>query len=327
VTDSLGTDTLLFPASGNISTLNVGGAATPLLAGVEQILLNTTGVLTVRDGQFAGQAQTINVISGTGSAGITLNAAGVLNASGVVGTALAAGAYNTAAGVASGVGIALATLTLTGSAGIDTITTAPTIANIIVDTDGVDAMVLGTGADVVTLGAFAAELNTISGFDAGTSTTTVDRIGFDVVGSGLTSAFASGTLSTALAKMTSATADPTALAAGNTPVLFTVGADDAAAGAATANILVFSTAYANAAALQTAIQTAGGNTVVTGSDATVTATKYLAVYLTTGVGLKIAVITTAANATTTEGSSVVDIVTLTGLTTVANLDAGDFLFS
>jgi hypothetical protein len=53
----------------------------------------------------------------------------------------------------------------------------------------------------------------------------------------------------------------------------------------------------------------------------------LAVYLTTGVGLKIAVITTAASASTTEGSSVVDIVTLTGLTTVANLDAGDFLFS
>ena len=185
VTDSLGTDTLLFTASGNISTLNVGGAATPLLAGVEQILLNTTGVLTVRDGQFAGQAQTINVISGTGAAGITLLAAGgVLNASGVVGTALAAGAYNTAAGVASGVGIALATLSLTGGAAADTITAAPTIANIITGAAAKDLITLGSGADkvVYTTGtdSLASGAITLAGIDVITGFSVTGGDTFDV---------------------------------------------------------------------------------------------------------------------------------------------------
>jgi hypothetical protein len=180
VTDSLGTDTLLFPASGNISTLNVGGTATPLLAGIENILLDTTGVLTVRSGQFAGQAQTINVITGTGSAGITLIAGGgTLNASGVSGTALAAGAYNTAAGVASGVGIALATLSLNGGSGADAITAAPTIANRITGNGGNDTIVLGSGIDMVITADTAANngVDTITGF-----TTTVDKFNVDNLG-------------------------------------------------------------------------------------------------------------------------------------------------
>jgi hypothetical protein len=149
VSDSLGTDTLLFAAAGNISNVNVGSAATPLLAGIEQIVIASGSVLTVAPGQFAGQAQTINTVAAGGAVGLTLSAAGTLDASGVVATAIpVATGYVSAAGVVTA-GIALTGLTLIGSATADTIKAAPTVTNAITGAAGSDAITCSTGVDTI----------------------------------------------------------------------------------------------------------------------------------------------------------------------------------
>ena len=172
VSDSLGTDTLLFAGAGNISNVNVGSAATPLLAGIEQIVIASGSVLTVAPGQFAGQVQTINTIAAGGAVSLTLSAVGTLDASGVVATAIpVATGYVSATGVVTA-GIALTGLTLTGSATVDTIKAAATVTNFIISAAGADVITLGSGVDTNRVDALAVDATTsgdvITGFTAGT---------------------------------------------------------------------------------------------------------------------------------------------------------------
>lgn len=80
-----------------------------------------------------------------------------------------------------------------------------------------------------------------------------------------------------------------------------------------------------AASLQTALQTAGDRTITTGSDGTTTAHYYLAMY-DKGSTVGIAVITMAANSTTTNGSTVTEIGEITNIATLSNFNSADFDF-
>jgi Ca2+-binding RTX toxin-like protein len=174
-----GTDTLVTGAALDIAgykfgTTAAGATANGALTNFEQLVLKQGATFTADASNFSGV--TINV--NTDAAGVlTIAAPGptsgtnTLNFGGITGTA---STYLDVNGD-SATGIALDAadvLTITGGSGVDTITAAPLIINNITAAGGIDGITLGTGADVVIVGA------TIAGRDNVTSFTTLsDHIG------------------------------------------------------------------------------------------------------------------------------------------------------
>ena len=229
---------------------------------------------------------------------------------------------------------ALTATSIIGGSGVDTITLAGGVSNVATITggDGIDVLNLGaahTGSVKVVLGSGGTNVQSVTNFLAGTSTTAVDVIQFDVVGSGETGAFDSGTLAVAtLSTSNTATADSTNTAAAATVLINRINSDDVAVGAASGtNVLVFTPIYTDLTAFIAAIQTGGANTVITGGDGAQAAHSYPAVW-SDGTNSYVSIISIALNAAagTTHGATAVNILTLVGIASTANFDATDFGF-
>lgn len=227
---------------------------------------------------------------------------------------------------------ALTATSILGGTGVDTITLAGGVSNVATITggDGIDVLNLGalhTGSVKVVLGSGGTNLQSVTNFLPGTDTTAVDGIQFDVVGSGETGAFDSGTLAiTTLSTSAGANVDSTNTAAGATVLINRINGDNVTLAAGT-NALVFTPTYADLTAFAAAIQTAGTNTVITGGDGAQAVHSYPAVW-SNGTDSFVAIIAIGLNAAngTTEGATVVNILTLVGITSTANIDASDFTF-
>jgi len=174
-----GTDTLLTTGALDIAgykfgTTAAGATANGALTNFEQLVLKEGVTFTADASNLSGV--TINVNSGAAGV-VTIAAPGptsgvnTLNFGGITSTAAT---YLDANGdSATGVALdALDVLTITGGSGVDTITAAPLIINNITAAGGIDAITLGTGNDVVIVGATVAGRDNITGF-----TTTKDHIG------------------------------------------------------------------------------------------------------------------------------------------------------
>jgi len=174
-----GTDTLVTGAALDINnykfgTTAAGAASNGPLTNFENLVLKETATFTADSTNFNGVTINVNTVA----AGVlTIAAPGptsgtnVLNFGGITG---AATTYLNATGdTVAGVALDAADiLTITGGSGVDTITAAPLIINNITSAGGIDPITLGTGADVVIVGAIVAGRDTVTGF-----TSTTDHIG------------------------------------------------------------------------------------------------------------------------------------------------------
>jgi len=188
---------------------------------------------------------------------------------------------------------------------------------------GADTISGGAGNDVISLSEsvssndvvqFAAtigssNIDSITAFNAGTSTTTVDQLAFSVGGNTFMVGGGGSISAGATVSVTSASgAANTAFGATDEVVFYQYAAGG----------------YASTAALQTALQT--NNSRLTFTDPTATK-NILVAYLNSADGfIHIAAASVANAATTTAAATVTEIATLVGVTAFTNLDAGDFAF-
>ncbi len=186
-----------------------------------------------------------------------------------------------------------------------------------------DATGGSSGTDTFVCGSRTQTGNIISDFNAGTSTTAVDKFAIDLDDSGETGAWDDDTLNVALVQAQGAATDPIAAVAG-TPGVQRITADATTANSGVSIFIFDDGVEYTAATLATAIDTAGARTITTGSDGTVVTHAYLGVW-DEGAAIGIGVIQIAANATTTASATVTKLFTITNISSLTNIDATDFV--
>ena len=229
---------------------------------------------------------------------------------------------------------------ISGGGGVDNILGGDG-ADTIIGGDGADIMTGGDGKDVFIVGSLSQTGNEIIDFNAGTSAAAgvVDRLAFDVTGSGETGAFVVSTATSALAKAaTDATSTAAAVTAGTTVVVTSVSAanvntsanvSDALLLAAGTNVIVFQAdtginSLSSLVAAVSATQAAGSYHFDAGLMTNGTA--MIGLY-DKGNTVGVAVINfSAATAQSSASATAVEVVELTGISNLSNIDASDFSF-
>jgi hypothetical protein len=307
VTDTGGTNTLLFTGNaGNTTGLN-GGTATILSAGINQIAQPNNQVLTVAPGQFAGGAVALNTSTAGGAMSITLSAPGVLNLSGATGTATS---WIGSAGT-SVTGAAVTALTETGFTGANTISAPTTIATTVVPG--------GTGLKTINLGTHAAAIVDTVGPNAALATTNLSTVsGFNVATDIVR--YSVGTIGTL---ETGANAgNGTAVANGATPLLLTYSGAAIANGAALAGVNVLNAVGMGAqsnAALLTALSTAGTAVTIGSAGNGGAGANFLVEWISSAdnsLHISDLVLAATGATATTSATALTDVVILSGVTTV-----------
>jgi hypothetical protein len=323
------------------------GAAIPYgavtVANVENFTINSsgTGTMVTADTNTmsltAANAQTITVI---GNVDLNLSGAALTGAAlaTINGSANTDGLNVTVAGAAQGItliGSALGANTLVGGSGGDALTGGA----------GVDSLTGGAGSDIVIGGGGIDTITFL--FETGANDTLTGGTGNDVFTSAVTvaatslgvvindfefgtAAAAADTLNLSLAAIIGLT---TVTDLVDTSAVTSIGTDNSIVkmttdgqAVASADLVVLSGTYANAAAALAGMKTTGADTITYG--AALTDNDAFLVAYTNGTDSFIAVATAgAANLTTSEGlDSVENIVTFKGVTSFANFNATDWAY-
>lgn len=194
--------------------------------------------------------------------------------------------------------------TITGGLGADTISGGA-------GNDVISLVESVSSSDVVQFAAAigASNVDSITGFNAGTNATTVDQLAFSVGGNTYMVGGGGTIAAGAIVSVTDANAAANTAIGANDEVVF---------------YKMVAGGYASTAALQTALQTDGTRLTFTNPTAT---KNILVVYLNSSDGfIHVAAASVANGATTTAAATVTEIATLVGVTAFTNLDAGDFAF-
>jgi len=198
ITDTSGTDTLALNTGGASNIVGLNSGASLVASGIEQVVVHSTGVMTIATGQVTG-AVAFNGVAGAALA-ITQNTVGTTAAPAVTSLASATFAtfnYLDNAGTSTA-GVAITSTTIIGTAGVDSIV-GSTLADTITLGVGQDTVTSGGGADVINIAtasagsvaqvvAVAVNTNTIVGFDVitdlttGTTAASKDKVDFAVAG-------------------------------------------------------------------------------------------------------------------------------------------------
>ena len=325
--------------TGATALVNVGSLT---LASVEtvNISLDNLSTTTVATAMYdlnldATSATTVTV---TGDTGITfanssLTALRTMDAAGVTGTGAAGAVTFTANAFDTTIKGGAGNDALTGGAGNDTITGGVGI-DAISGAAGSDVINGGDGVDTITFTFETAAADTLTGgagndiFKSATTTaatiTVVEITDFDL-GTATTAADVLQLSDTAMTGLTTTTdmVDTSANSSGNGEgTVVTVTADNQTV--ANADLVVLSGTYATAAAALAGMKTAGSDTIVYGAALTDNDSYYVA--YSDGTDSYIAVATTTATdlATSNGLDTVANIVKLTGISSLANLDSTDF---
>jgi len=306
-----GTDTVVFAASDDFS-----GVTTLSLTGIETLNVAASGVV-LAGSQVTGKGY--NIVGDAGTDTLAVNAAaGTGETIDLSGSSVALAAV-TVTGLAGGdviTGSSTAGMTLAGGAGSDTVTggAGADQVNFIFHASDADTITLGGGGDTVsstTATAATIAAVTVTDFDAGTSSTTVDDIELsDTALTGLTTT----------TDMVDTGANSAAATDGTVTHVTTDGGTIAAA-----DLVVLSGSYTTDALALAGIKTAGSDTITYG--AALTDNDSFLIAYQNGADVNIAVATAGASAlTTSEGVDSLATIMILEDVTAANLDSGDFAF-
>jgi len=150
ITDTSGTDTLALNTGGASNIVGLNSGASLVASGIEQVVVHSTGVMTIATGQVTG-AVAFNGVAGAALA-ITQNTVGTTAAPAVTSLASATFAtfnYLDNAGTSTA-GVAITSTTIIGTAGVDSIV-GSTLADTITLGVGQDTVTSGGGADVINI--------------------------------------------------------------------------------------------------------------------------------------------------------------------------------
>jgi Ca2+-binding RTX toxin-like protein len=322
----------------NIETINVeaNGVSGTSTLGLTAAQLKTLNITQTADQAFdTGTLGTVVAVvdasaftAATASNGVTVT----LSTSAVNGATVTGSANNdtiTGSSVNDTLNGGLGVDTIDGLGGADTVDGGAGADEFVIGKGGLDSMTGGTGADdylvsVATTFSTAADKTTITDFDAGTATTTVDQIDLDI--STLNAIATTGTFATTITELANGNSAniQNAGSGGNAAlVLQTLTGEGVVMATASEMMLIDIGTYATDAKIKAAF--AASELSFTFGSSTTDNDGILIAYK-TGTDINIAVAQIAGTGTSSDGIDGVEtFITLAGITDFTNIDTGDFI--